>query len=64
MALIRYNTILCDVEDCGEESTFEPTPAQARTTAIRDGWHFRRLGGEQWFCPDHEAEWQAEKPKR
>jgi hypothetical protein len=64
MATVVYCTIVCDVPDCGEESTFEPTVAQARQTALYEGWHFRRLGGERWFCPDHEKEWRAEEPKR
>lgn len=64
MAATAYHAIVCDAPDCQEESDFEPTASEARATAIRDGWHFRRLGGERWFCPDHIEEWKAEEPRR
>jgi hypothetical protein len=64
MGARTYHTVACDVEGCEEESSFEPTASEARATALYEGWHFRRLGGERWFCPDHEDEWRAEEPKR
>lgn len=71
MPAVTYHSIVCDggkiegdpYSGCQEESTFEPTASECRATALREGWHFRRLGGERWFCTDHEDEWRANAPK-